>query len=48
MLLGHSLGSDQEMKAHATRQGTLVYSRLSSLGNHGLSLTQKVELVRAS
>ena len=34
----HSLGTYQEMNSHATRQGTLGHSRLSSLSHFGLIL----------
>ena len=34
----HSVGTYQEMSSHATRQGTLGYSHLSSLSHCGLIL----------
>ena len=34
----HSVGTYQKMSSHATRQGTLSHSRLSSLGHCGLIL----------
>ena len=44
----HSVGTYQETSSHATRQGTLGHSLLSSLSHCGLILAQKVELVGAS
>ena len=39
MLLSfHSVGTYQETSSHATRQGTLGFSRLSSLSHCGLIL----------
>ena len=35
----HSVGTCQEMSLHATRQGTLSHSRLSSLSHGELILT---------
>ena len=37
-LSGHSVGTDQETSSHATRQGRLGHSRLSSLSHYGLIL----------
>ena len=34
----HSVGTYPEMSSHATRQGTLGHSRLSSLSHNGLIL----------
>ena len=42
-----SMGIYQETSSHATRQGTLDYSRLSSLSHCGLILAEGVELVCA-
>ena len=44
----HSVGTYQETSSHATRQGTLGHSRLSSLSHFGLILALIVELVCAS
>ena len=44
----HSEGAYQETSSHATRQGTLGQSRLSSLSHRGLIMAQGVELVRAT
>ena len=44
----HSVGTYQEMSSHATRQGTLGHSRLSSLSHCGLILAERVELVCAN
>ena len=33
----HSVGTYQETSSHATRQGTLSHSRLSSLSHFGLT-----------
>ena len=44
----HSVGIYQETSSHATRQGTLGHSRLSSLSQFGLILAYRVELVCAS
>ena len=41
----HSVRTYQEMSSHATRQGTLSHSHLSSLSHCGLILAYKVELV---
>ena len=38
----------RETSSHATRQGTLGYSRLSSLSHFGLILAHGVEVVCAS
>ena len=38
-LCRHSVGAYQETSSHATRQGTLGHSRLSSLSHCGLILT---------
>ena len=43
-----SVGTYQETSSHATRQGTLGHSRLSSLSHCGLILAERVELVCAS
>ena len=43
-----SVGTYQETSSHATRQGTLGHSRLSSLSHRGLILPKRVELVCAS
>ena len=40
----HSEGIYRETSSHATRQGTLDHSRLSSLGHCGLILAENVEL----
>ena len=42
-----SVGPYQETSSHATRQGTLGHSRLSSLNHCGLMLAQRVDLVCA-
>ena len=42
------VGTYRETSSHATRQGTLGHSRLSSLSHCGLILAYKVELVYAS
>ena len=47
LLSRHSVGTNQETSSHATRQGTLGNSRLSSLSHFGLILVRE-ELVRAS
>ena len=47
-LCRHSIGTYQDMSLHATRQGTLGQSRLSSLSHCGLILAEKVELVCAT
>ena len=39
-----SVGIYQDTSSHATRQGTLGYSRLSSLSHCGLLLADRVEL----
>ena len=39
----HSEGTYQETSSHATRQGTLGHSRLSSLSHCGLIMAYKVE-----
>ena len=39
-----NVGIYQETSSHATRQGTLGYSRLSSLSYCGLILAYRVEL----
>ena len=44
----HSVGTYQETSSHASRQGTLGYSRLSSLSNYELILAKRVEFVCAS
>ena len=44
----HNVGTYQETSAHATRQGTLGRSCLSSLSYCELILAQRVELVCAS
>ena len=44
----HSVGTYQETSSHASRQGTLGHSRLSSLSHWGLILAKRVELVCAS
>ena len=44
----HSVGTYPETSSHATYQGTLGHSRLSSLSHCGLILTFRVELVCAS
>ena len=38
----HSVGTYQETSSHATRNGTLGHSRLSSLSHCGLILAQRV------
>ena len=43
-----SVGTYQETNSHASRQGTLGQSRLSSLSHCGLILAKRVELVCAS
>ena len=43
-----SVGTSQETSSHATCQGTLGHSRLSSLSHCGLILAQRMELVCAS
>ena len=43
----HSLGTYQETSSHATRQGTLGHSRLSSLSHYGLTL-ERVEFACTS
>ena len=48
MLSGHSVRTYRETSSHATCQGTLVHSRLSSLSHCRLFLAYRVELVRAS
>ena len=40
----HSLGTNQEMSPHATRQGTLGHSRLSLLSHCGLILAKEWNL----
>ena len=47
LLSKHSVETYQETSSHATRQGTLGNSRLSSLSHFGLILVRE-ELVRAS
>ena len=42
----HSVGSYRETSSHATRQGKLGHSRLSSLSHCGLILALRVELAR--
>ena len=37
----HSVGTYQETSSHATHQGTIGHSRLSSLSHCGLILAQK-------
>ena len=45
----HSVGTYPETSSHATCQGTIGHSRLSSLSHCGLILAQRVELgVRAN
>ena len=44
----HSVGTYQETSSHVTRQGTLGYSRLSSLSHCRLILAKRVELVCVS
>ena len=44
----HSVGTYPETSSHATRQGTLDHSRLSSLSLCGLILALRVELIRPS
>ena len=44
----HSVGTYQETSSHATRQGTLGHSSLSSLSHCGLILAYRVELVCVS
>ena len=44
----HSVGTYLEMSSHATGQGILGHSRLSSLSHCGLILAYRVELVCAS
>ena len=46
----NSMGTYKETRrsSHATRQGTLGYSRLSSLSHYGLILASRVELMCAS
>ena len=41
-LSGQSVGIYQETSSHATRQGTLGHSRLSSLSHCGLILAYRV------
>ena len=48
LLSRNSVGIYQETSSHATRQGTLGHSRLSSLSHCGLILALRVELVCAS
>ena len=47
-LSSHSVGTCQETSLHATRQGTLSHSCLSSLSHCGLILALRVELVCVS
>ena len=47
-LCRHIVGTIQETSSHASRQGTLGHSRLSSLSHCGLILAERVELVFAS
>ena len=47
-LCSHSVGTYYDTSSHATRQGTLGQSRLSSLSHRGLIMAQGVELVRAT
>ena len=44
----HSVGTYRETSSHATRQGTLGHSRLSSLSHFGRIMAERVELVCAS
>ena len=44
----HSVGTNKETSSHATRQGILSHSRLSSLSHCGLILAYRMELVFAS
>ena len=44
----HSVGTYQETSSHASRQGTLGHSRLSSLSHCGLVLAYGVEKVCAT
>ena len=44
----HSVGTYQETSSHATRQGTLGHSRLSSMSHCGLILAERVESVYPS
>ena len=37
----HSVGTNQKTSSHVTRQGTLSYSRLSSLSHCGLILAKE-------
>ena len=48
LLCRHSVGNYLKTSSHATHQGTLGHSRLSSLSHCGLILALRVELVRAS
>ena len=48
LLSGQSVGTYRETSLHATRQGTLGHSHLSSLNHCGLILAEGVELVCAS
>ena len=47
-LCRHSVGAYQKTSSHATRQGTLGHSRLSSLSHCELILASEVELFYAT
>ena len=48
LLPGHSVETYPETSSHASRQGTLSHSCLSSLSHCGLMLAYRVEFVCAS